>query len=52
VSQQQTLAALKGLADTGVLLQISSGTYDRQYAATELFDLLTAYEERVVGHPR
>ncbi len=52
VSQQQTLAALKALADTGVLRQISSGTYDRQYAATELFDLLTAYEERVVGRAR
>lgn len=49
VSQQQTLAALKSLADAGVLRQISTGTYDRQYAATELFDLLTAYEERVVG---
>ena len=47
VSQQQTLAALKSLADAGVLRQISSGTYDRQYAATELFDLLTDYEARV-----
>ena len=52
VSQQQTLAALKALADAGVLRQISTGTYDRQYAATELFDLLTAYEERVVGRSR
>ncbi len=52
VSQQQTLAALKSLADAGVLRQISTGTYDRQYAATELFDLLTAYEERVVGRSR
>jgi Fic family protein len=52
VSQQQTLAALKSLADAGVLRQISSGSYDRQYAATELFDLLTAYEERLVGRPR
>lgn len=52
VSQQQTLAALKALAEAGVLRQISTGTYDRQYAATELFDLLTAYEERVVGETR
>jgi hypothetical protein len=45
VSQQQTLAALKALAEAGVIRQLSAGTYDRQYAATELFDLLTAYEE-------
>ena len=51
-SQQQTLAALKSLADAGVLRQITTGTYGRQYAATELFDLLTAYEERVVGRSR
>jgi len=49
VSQQQTLAALKALAHAGVLTQISQGTYDRQYAATDLFDLLAAYEARVVG---
>lgn len=47
VSQQQTLAALKSLAEAGVVRQISEGTYDRQYAATELFDLLAAYEEQV-----
>ena len=52
VSQQQTLVALKALAEAGVLRQISSGTYDRQFAATELFDLLTAYEARVVGEAR
>jgi hypothetical protein len=52
VSQQQILAALKALAAAGVLRQISTGTYDRQYAATELFDPLTAYEERVVGETR
>ena len=51
-SQQQTLAALKSLADAGVLRQISDGTYDRQYAATDLFDLLTAYEEQVAGQAR
>lgn len=52
VSQQQTLAALKSLAEAGVIRQLSEGTYDRQYAATELFDLLAAYEERVVGPAR
>lgn len=52
VSQQQTLAALKSLADAGVLRQISTGTYDRQYAATELFDLLAAFEARVAGRSR
>jgi Fic family protein len=52
VSQQQTLAGLKSLADAGVIRQLSEGTYDRQYAATELFDLLAAYEDRVVGPAR
>lgn len=52
VSQQQTLAALKMLADAGVLRQLSAGTYDRQYAATELFELLTAYEEGIIGPAR
>jgi Fic family protein len=52
VSQQQTLAALKALAEAGVIRQLSEGTYDRQYAATELFDLLTAYEEGIVGPAR
>ena len=52
VSQQQTLAALKALADAGVIRQQSAGTYDRQYAATELFDLLTAFEEGIVGSSR
>jgi hypothetical protein len=52
VSQQQTLAALKALARAGVIRQLSAGTYDRQYAAIELFDLLTAYEEGIVGPAR
>ena len=30
VSQQQTLAALKALAEAGVIRQLSAGTYDRQ----------------------
>ena len=52
VSQQQTLAALKALAQAGVIRQLSEGTYDRQYAATELFEVLGACEERVVGPAR
>ncbi len=48
-SQQQVLAGLKVLADAGVVRQISEGTYDRQFAAIELIDLVTAYEARVVG---
>jgi hypothetical protein len=52
VSQQQTLAALKALAEAGVIRQLSAGTYDRQYAATELFELLAAYEKGVVGPAR
>jgi hypothetical protein len=52
VSQQQTLAALKALAEAGVIRQLSEGTYDRYYAATELFDLPTVYEEGIVGSAR
>jgi Fic family protein len=52
VSQQQTLAALKALAEAGVLRQLSEGSYDRQYAAIELFDLLGKYEEEVAGAER
>lgn len=48
-SQQQVLAGLKVLADAGVVRQISEGTYDRQFAAIGLIDLVTAYEGRVVG---
>ena len=48
-SQQQVLAGLKVLADAGVVRQISEGTYDRQFAAIDLIDLVTAYEARVVG---
>jgi Uncharacterized conserved protein len=51
-SQQQALVALKALADVGVLRQISEGTYDRQFAAVDLFDLVTAYEERIAGRAR
>jgi Fic family protein len=48
-SQQRALAGLKALADAGVVRQISEGTYDRQFAATELFDLVTTYEARIGG---
>ena len=48
-SQQRTLSALKALTDAGVLRQISGGTYDCQFAATELFNLVTAFEADVIG---
>ena len=48
-SQQQALAGLKALADAGVVRQISAGTYDRQFAAIELLDLVTAFEGRIAG---
>jgi Fic family protein len=48
-SPQQALAGLKALADAGVVRQISEGTYDRQFAATELFDLVAHYEARIAG---
>ena len=51
VSQQQTLIGLKALAEAGVVRQISRGTYDRQFAATDLFDLLSRYENRLAGRP-
>lgn len=47
VSQQQTLAGLKDLAAAGVIRQISPGSYDRQYAATGLLELVSAYEQQV-----
>jgi hypothetical protein len=52
VSQQQTLAALKALAEAGVIRQLSAGSCHRRFAATELFELLTTYEEGVVGPGR
>jgi Fic family protein len=48
-SQQQALVVLKALADAGVVRQISEGTYDRQFAAVGLFELVTTYEERIAG---
>ena len=46
-SQQRTLAALKQLEQAGIVRQISQGTYDRQFVAAELFDLLARYEASV-----
>ncbi len=43
---------LKVLADAGVLRQISAGTYDRQYAADELFELIEGYEADVADRTR
>jgi Fic family protein len=48
-SQQMTLAGLKALGEAGVVRQISEGTYDRQFAAMELFELVAAYEAKVAG---
>lgn len=48
-SQQQALVGLKMLSDAGVLRQISEGTYDRQFAAVELLDLVAEYENRIGG---
>jgi len=50
-SQQQALLGLKSLEEAGVLRQISEGSYDRQFAAPEIFDLVTAYEEGIAGRP-
>ncbi len=44
---QRALEGLKVLAEAGVLRQVSSGTYDRQYAADELIELIEDYESSV-----
>ena len=49
---QRALEGLKVLADAGVLRQISAGTYDRQYAADELFELIEEYEADVADRTR
>jgi Fic family protein len=49
---QRALEGLKALADAGVLRQISAGTYDRQYAADELFELIEDYETEVADRTR
>lgn len=43
-SHQRTLDGLKALAAAGVVRQITEGSYDRQYAAEELFDLIEHHE--------
>jgi Fic family protein len=48
-SPQRTLDGLKRLASAGVVAQISRGTWDRQYAARELFDLVATCEARIAG---
>lgn len=48
-SPQRTLDGLKRLASAGVVAQISRGTWDRQYAARELFDLVAECEARIAG---
>ena len=49
-SHQRANDGLARLAQSGVLRQIGGGTYDRTYAADELFTLVEAYE-RLVAHP-
>ena len=44
--------SLKALADARVLRQVSAGSYDRQYAADELFELIEDYEATVADRPR
>jgi len=48
-SHQRASDGLGRLAESGVLRQIGGGTYDRTYAADELFTLVEAYE-RLVAH--
>jgi hypothetical protein len=49
---QRALEGLKVIADAGVLRQISAGTYDRRYAADELFELIEDYESEVADRTR
>jgi hypothetical protein len=49
-SHQRASDGLVRLAESGVLRQIGGGTYDRTYAADELFTLVEAYE-RLATHP-
>ncbi len=48
-SPQRTLDGLKRLESAGVLTQISRGTWDRQYAARDLFALVAECEARIAG---
>ena len=49
-SHEAARLALLALEAAGVLRKISSGNWDRTYAAVGLFDLIKAYEDRVRGH--
>lgn len=51
-SPQRTLDGLKRLESSGVLTQISRGTWGRQYAAQQLFDLVAECEARIAGVAR
>ena len=46
---QRALEGLKALADKGVIRQVSTGDYDRQFAADELFDLVESFEDGLAG---
>lgn len=48
-SHESARLALLGLEESGVLHKISSGNWDRTYAASGLFDLIQTYEDRVRG---
>jgi Fic family protein len=48
-SHEAARLALLSLEASRVLRKISSGNWDRTYAATDLFDLIKAYEDRVRG---
>jgi Fic family protein len=48
-SHETARLALLGLEEAGVLRKISSGNWDRTYAAAGLFDLIKTYEDRVRG---
>ncbi|HEY7590335.1 MAG TPA: Fic family protein [Candidatus Limnocylindrales bacterium] len=48
-SHQRALDGLKALAGAGILRQITEGTYDREYAADELFALIEGYENRIAA---
>jgi Fic family protein len=48
-SHQRALDGLKALEAAGVVRQITAGTYDRQYAADELFDLIEHHETSLAG---
>ncbi len=48
-SYEAARLALLALEGAGVVRQISGGTYDRTYAADELFELIRTFELRLSG---